>query len=101
MRNRKKNPPLLAVWLIKHIFPDYDKIYLAEDFEEIYRDLLIEKGQIPAWWWCWGQFFSSLPRFIFHSVYWRTVMLRNYFKICLRNIFKHKSFPLSIFPAWL
>jgi len=92
MRNKKKNPPLLAVWLMKHIFPDYDQIYLAEDFEEIYRDLLKEKGQIPAWWWCWGQFFISLPRFIVHSVYWRTVMLRNYFKICFRNIFKHKFF---------
>jgi len=92
MRNKKKNPPLLAVWLIKHIFPDYDKIYLTEDFEEIYRDLLKEKGQIPAWCWCWGQCFTSLPRFIFHSIYWRTAMLRNYFKICLRNIFKHKFF---------
>ncbi len=94
MKYKKGNPPALAFWLIKHIFPDYDRIYLTEDFEEIYRDLLKEKGQIPAWCWCWGQFFASLPRFIFRSIYWRIVMLKNYLKIAWRNVRKHKGYSL-------
>jgi putative ABC transport system permease protein len=94
MKHKKGNPPALAVWLIKHIFPDDDRIYLTEDFEEIFRDLLKEKGQVSALCWCWGQFFTSLPLFIFRSIYWRTVMLKNYLKIAWRNVHKHKGYSL-------
>ena len=92
MKLNKKNSPPLVSWLMNHMFPAYDQIYLAEDFIEIYQDLLKEKGLIAAWFWCWGQFFVSIPRFISHSVYWRIVMLKNYLKICIRNITKHSFF---------
>lgn len=92
MKHKRKNPPALAAWLMKLVFPEYDQLYLAEDFGEIYRNILQEKGFITAWFWCWGQVFISIPRFIFASIYWRLALFKNYMKIALRNMLKHKMY---------
>ncbi len=92
MKHKRRNPPALAAWLLKQFFPKYDQLYLAEDFEEIYRNILQEKGFITAWFWSWGQVFISIPRFIFSSIYWRFAMFKNYMKIALRNMLKYKMY---------
>jgi putative ABC transport system permease protein len=60
------------------------------DFDEIFYGLAEENGPFLAKLWYWGQVLRSLPPFLYDSVYWRTSMLKNYFKITLRNIQKNK-----------
>ena len=50
-----------------------------------------EKGTVFACFWFWIQVLGCLPRYIVNLIYWRFVMLKNYFKIAFRNLWKHKS----------
>lgn len=62
------------------------------DLEELYAEVVREKGLLQAGAWFWGQILRSLPAFFFHSIYWSGVMIRNYFVTTLRTIRKQKAF---------
>ena len=67
---------------------------VAGDIEELYEEMAREKGPFRARAWFWGQVVRSLPAFLFHSVYWSGVMIRNYFVTTVRNIRKQRAFTL-------
>jgi len=72
---------------------DYDKRFSSTgDFAEFYNYIFSEKGRTKANIWCWFQIFSSVFPYLIFSIYWRLIMLKNYFKIALRNIQRHKSY---------
>ena len=62
------------------------------DFEELYAEVIREKGPFQARAWFWGQVVRSLPAFLFHIIYWSGVMIRNYFITTIRNIRKQRAF---------
>ncbi len=65
---------------------------VSGDLEELYVDLVEEKGQFKAFLWYGGQILCACPAFFLNSLYWRVFMFFNYFKLTIRNIRKHKAY---------
>jgi putative ABC transport system permease protein len=92
MTTFKKRPPLLASWLLKLFVKDEVHFPINGDFDEEYYEIAREKGTTSAWLWYWVHFFCSLPFLIKDTIYWRFVMLGNYFKIAIRHINRYKGY---------
>jgi putative ABC transport system permease protein len=82
--------PRIACWILQKTVSRKIRDGALGDFDEIFWGQAEEKGLFRANLWYWGQVLRSLPPFLYDSVYWRTSMLKNYFKITLRNIQKNK-----------
>ncbi|MFC2133362.1 ABC transporter permease, partial [Bacteroidota bacterium] len=68
------------------------------DYEEMYSELKNKKGFLYAWLWLWFQVLLAVPKYFTTSTYWGFAMFKNYLKISIRNIIKHKSFSfINIF----
>ncbi len=94
MQRRKKQPPVLAKWLLQ-TFVRYDNTEATlGDFEELFYEKLRENGRLGANIWYYGQAVISLPNVIQGSIYWSLSMFKNYLKIAFRNLLKHKTFSL-------
>ncbi len=62
------------------------------DLEEAYADLLGESGLFRAKAWLWFQILKLCFGVIRASIFWRLIMLKNYFKITLRIVKQHKEY---------
>jgi len=62
------------------------------DLQELYVDKIVHSGRLSASFWIWRQVLRSVPRFFIHSFIWSLDMLKNYLKVTLRNIQKHKGY---------
>jgi len=82
----QNDPPKLARWLLANCSPAADRIFLAGDFEEIYRALVAEKGRKAGRRWFHLQCLHSLPRIAGHAIAWRWMMFKNFLKVALRNL---------------
>lgn len=90
MRKDQAKIPGLAFWLLKHVLPREDYVYLNGNFEDIYENMLQAEGRLKAGIWIWGEIVKSLPGFMSAALYWRMTMFKNYFIMTLRNIRRHK-----------
>ncbi len=61
------------------------------DFEQIYSDMAESDGPRSADMWYWRQAVRSLPFFISDTLIWSLIMLKNYFHVAYRNLYKNKS----------
>ena len=77
------------LWLL---LDEEDYHQVAGDFEESYRYRTETQGRTRAMLWFWFIFFKSLPGFIRDTIYWRCIMIKNYFKIALRIIKRQKLY---------
>lgn len=91
MKNEIK-PPKLADFLLSLFLSRSDYDQLSGDFEEIYHNIAETESKGRADIWYWKQLIKCLPNFIIFSIFWGGNMLKNYFKIALRNITKHKGY---------
>jgi ABC-type antimicrobial peptide transport system permease subunit len=94
MNRNKSSDSRLLNRLLKGVLPWDHYLEKSGDLEEAYRSLQEERGRIRAGIWYARQVLLTVKLFVFESVYWRTVMLGNYFKVALRNILKHKGFSI-------
>ncbi len=85
-------PPRSAAAVVGGIVGTLENSSLIGDLEEEYRSIARLKGRRRADIWYWGQIIASLPAVFKISLVWSMVMLKNYFKITLRNIMKHKGY---------
>jgi len=56
------------------------------DFDEIYNNILQEKGSVKANIWYVKQILKSCPSFIVYSVTWKAIMFKSYIKTAFRTI---------------
>jgi len=87
-----QQPPEIVRWILKRFLPNPDRAFLSGDFDEIYNRICEERGKWRADSWYWAQMVQSLPQILFNSFYWSLIMFKNYLKITLRNLKKHKGY---------
>jgi len=64
------------------------------DIEEIFAERAAYQGSQKALCWYWREAVKAIPRFMANSIRWRIIMFRNYIKIAIRNIQKHKGYSM-------
>ena len=92
MEKRNTGTPRIAIWLLRHIADPEDALSLIGDVEEDYKDRCSQRGKFQAKCWAWHQILISLPPFFKSYIYWSFTMIKNYLKIALRVIKKHKGY---------
>jgi len=91
-------PPGIAEWIMERLSRPGEDFSIAGDLREDFEDLAAEKGLAYARVWYWFQLLKSLPGFLKNSIIWSAIMLRNYLKIAIRNLRKHRAYSfINIF----
>ena len=94
----KESSPRFGKFLLWFLLEDEDYAEVVSNFEEAFLFRVEEKGVFKASLWYWFILFKSIPIFTFEKVYWRIAMIKNYFKIVVRNIRKYKGYSfINIF----
>jgi len=94
MKQPRSRLPRFGDWLIKLLARYEANPHLRGDFDEEFSFVYETRGFVRAWFWYWSHLLRSLPVFIKDILYWRSVMLKNYLKLAIRNIIKHKGYSL-------
>ena len=94
MTKKINKPPKIAQFLLARLLNEYAEVPLLGDLEEEYRCVAKESGKRYARMWYWRQVLKSLPNIFNNSFYWSAAMFKNYIKIALRNLQKHKMYSL-------
>ena len=90
----KTQPPKIAQWLLTRLQSKYNGSPALGDLEEEFTFISEENGHTKAVRWYRWQLIKSIPSCMKHILFWRMIMISNYFKIALRNIQRYKGFSL-------
>ena len=88
---KNDSPPRLTFWFLEHMIDEHVRYSALGDFEERFRDIALRKGYLPAYVFIWSQIFLLIPSFFKFFLHWSFEMLKNYFKLGLRNMVKHSG----------
>ncbi|MBU1100290.1 MAG: ABC transporter permease [Bacteroidetes bacterium] len=92
------NPPKIAEKLLRFLLRKQDKEIILGDIEEIYNDVVTDKGLWFGMLWYWFHIIKSIIPVIYKSTYWGVAMFKNYLKITYRNILRNKVYTfINIF----
>jgi len=92
MQNKIHKIPRLFNWLLDLVITDSDWFNLKGDYEEIYNSIVYENGKINSYFWLTKQIFKSATIYFSDLILWSFLMFKNYLKIALRNLNKHKAY---------
>jgi putative ABC transport system permease protein len=85
-------PPKLAKFLLRILSSrEIDNTFIG-DIEELFYERTEHQGLGRSKSWYWWEVVKSIPGFIKESIRWRMIMFKNYFKIVLRNMKRHKGY---------
>ncbi len=84
--------PKISLWILKRVLFPYNEIPLLGDLEEEFHLICGETGLKRARSWYRWQAVKSIPSLFNNFIYWSVEMFKNYLKISLRNIKKHKGY---------
>jgi putative ABC transport system permease protein len=94
MTRKRCQPPRLAEWMLGHMARTGEEFSAKGDFKEEFTDVVEERGRFRASAWYWLQVLIYLPSFFKTSTYWSLIMFKNYLKVGLRNLRKHKGYGI-------
>jgi putative ABC transport system permease protein len=92
MCKRKHKPPKLCSRFLGKLLRLSVRDAAIEDFEEQYTSIAGNKGLLAAFLWYMFHTICLIPSYIKDNMYWSTSMFKNYLKIFLRNIKRHKGY---------
>ncbi len=93
-KEKNKNPPKLAEWILSCVYPDRGHFTSVGDFREEYLEVYQSSGPFRANLWYWMQIAKSIPSYIRNRSHWSIVMIHNYLKIAFRTIKRHKGYSI-------
>ena len=85
------SPPRLALRLMELFSGRRNDYGAAGDIEEYYRDIADQHGIRRARRACWKQVLAAFPGYAINVLNWSKSMLKSYFRITLRNLWKYKG----------
>jgi putative ABC transport system permease protein len=91
--------PRPAGVLFRILLPKTDLPNLLGDYTEIFNRIAFSQGKRKAHLWLLRQIFRSFPRYFGDGIYWRTIMMKNYIRITLRNFRRHKGYTFINFAG--
>ena len=94
MRNKKDRVKFFSVpaWIFSRFLNFYTEIPVLGDLEEEFHHIRETRGLSRARRWAWIQLIKSMPFLLKNLIYWSITMFKNYLKITLRNILKHRGY---------
>jgi len=92
MKKNLHNPPRYAERILEHIVDENIRYSALGDFAESFHEVYMAKGSIRAHLWYWMLILRSVPSFLTDSLLWSFVMFRNYLKVAIRSMVKHKGY---------
>lgn len=89
-----QRPPLIFQWIMTKM-KGYDQEFSSlGDLAEFYDYISCKSGRMRANFWYLSQILTSLWPYLRYSLFWRFVMVKNYFYVAVRNIKKQKVFSV-------
>jgi putative ABC transport system permease protein len=92
MGKRDHRPSRFAWWILEKLSVYSDRYLIKEDLEEEYLNLCQTQGKRKARHWLRRQTLLAVGFYVKYLFSWRTLMLKNYLKITIRNIKRHKGY---------
>jgi putative ABC transport system permease protein len=92
MEKLDHKPSRFAWWILEKLSAYSDRYLIKEDLEEEYLNLSQTQGKRKARHWLWQQTLLAVGFYARYLFSWRNIMLKNYLKITIRNIKRHKAF---------
>ena len=92
MNRQRTQSPRLARWILCRFIDSEEHDSLIGDLDEMYQIHRKEEERVRASFWYFVQLGKTIPTFLYHSVYWRASMFKNYLKTALRNIRRFKGY---------
>ena len=88
---KQHTPPRLARWLWNKFCKDEEKSTLVHDLNEYFAEISIDEKRMNACFWYWKQVIGSMLSLAKQQIFFGGAMFKNYLKVALRNIIKHKA----------
>jgi len=92
MEYRDHKPSRFAWWILEKLKVYSQRYLIKEDLEEEYLDLCQTQGKRRARRWLRRQTLLAIGFYVRYLFSWRTLMLKSYLKIAIRNIRRNKGF---------
>jgi len=89
---QRKRPPRWATWLLNILIPDGEWKTPVGDFEEYFQAKRESDGSLRAFIWYLSAVLGLIPRRVGNTIYWNTIMLKNYLKTSYRNLVRYKTY---------
>jgi len=93
MHNQKgSDPPRLAQWLICRLTEYENEFSIEGDLREAYNTFIHRNGSRKSSSWYWSHVLKAVFPYFKYVLRRNIVMVKNYLKIALRNVMKHKGY---------